>query len=422
MNILFVTGAFESHGEPLTGMPRYLYKMCRYLNTQTEHRASIVTADIENRLWDYDGVEICSVKIVSLPGREAWIHYGLNAVIRDYLLQRKISEICKEKSVDMIQYTGWFGVGILHTGKVPAVMRMSSYCKVQLTANHTKHQVHVISLMERLAARRMNVVISPSRIVADQLQKDIHRKVHVIETPFWEDCGRGQWDASVYEKQLKGKQYLLYFGRMSANKGILTIAGMIGRLLKEHQDLYFAFAGIPSSYNGVDTFRILQNKAGANRDRIVYLGNLPHEKLLPVLKNAYAVLLPSLVDNLPNSCQEAMYHGKVVIGTWNSSLDQLIDDGISGYLSIPGDEEDLLRVTEKVLNRNRDELEQASVMAHNTIMRLEPQHIVPKMLKLYESVVQKTIKTERHHSKNEFSNYHIISHWRRSRANCTNSR
>lgn len=387
MNILFVTGAFESHGEPLTGMPRYLYKMCRYLNTQTEHHASIVAADVEDRSWDYDGVEICSVKTVSIPAKEAWIHYGVNAVLRDYCLQRRISKICKERSVDMIQYTGWFGVGILHSGKIPAVMRMSSYCKVQLTANHSQHQVNVISLMERLAARRMNAVISPSNIVADQLQKDIQRKIHVIETPFWEDCEPDQWDTSIYDKQLKGKQYLFYFGRMSTNKGILTIADMIGRLLDKHKELYFVFAGIPAFYNGVNTLQILRNKARPNRDRIIYLGNLSHEKLLPVIKHSYAVVLPSLTDNLPNSCQEAMYHGKVVIGTWNSSLDQLISDHVSGYLSLPGDGDDLLRVTEKVLHADNAELERVAAMAHKTILRLQPQYVVPKMLQLYEQVI-----------------------------------
>ncbi len=393
MNILFVTGAFESNGEPLTGMPRYLYKMCGYLNTQTEHHASILAAADENRVWDYEGVEICSVKTYSVPGKKAWIHYGLNAVLRDVCLQREIARICKERSIDMLQYTGWFGVGILHRGKIPAVMRMSSYCKVQLAMNHTEQQVKVISLMERLAARRMNAVISPSYIVGNQLQKDIHRKVHVIETPFWEDCEQEQWDYSIYDKQLKGKQYLLYFGRLSVNKGILTIADMIGRLLSDHKDLYFVFAGIQAFHMGVNTWKILRDKAGDNRDRVIYLGNLTHEKLLPVIKNAYAVTLPSLVDNLPNSCQEAMYHGKVVIGTYDSSLDQLISDGRSGYLSIPGDGEDLWKVTEKVLNLDADELERVAVMAHQTIERLRPQYVVSRMLRLYKDVMHMGHKT-----------------------------
>jgi glycosyltransferase involved in cell wall biosynthesis len=51
-----------------------------------------------------------------------------------------------------------------------------------------------------------------------------------------------------------------------------------------------------------------------------------------VIRQALAVVLPSRMDNLPNTCIEAMAEGKAVIGTRGTSFEQLIEDGVSGLL------------------------------------------------------------------------------------------
>ncbi len=73
-------------------------------------------------------------------------------------------------------------------------------------------------------------------------------------------------------------------------------------------------------------------QAGALHYKIIYPGVLPHAQLLPIIEHASAVVLPSRIDNFPNTCLEAMACGKIVIGTRGTSFEQLIDDGISSFV------------------------------------------------------------------------------------------
>ncbi len=67
----------------------------------------------------------------------------------------------------------------------------------------------------------------------------------------------------------------------------------------------------------------------------------PHNQLYPVIKGARLVVLPSLIDNFPNTCLEAMALAKPVVGTTGASFEELIVEGKTGFL-VPAGEVDAL--------------------------------------------------------------------------------
>src|SRR6185503_2715013 len=78
-------------------------------------------------------------------------------------------------------------------------------------------------------------------------------------------------------------------------------------------------------------------QCGSSAARLIMLENLPHSQLYPVIAGAQFIVLPSLIDNSPNACLEAMGLGKVVIGTSGTSFEELITDGVNGFL-VPRDD------------------------------------------------------------------------------------
>lgn len=68
------------------------------------------------------------------------------------------------------------------------------------------------------------------------------------------------------------------------------------------------------------------------KNRVLCMGHQPFEQLRPIIQHAACCVFPSRVDNLPNTCLEAMSLGVPVIGTRGASFEQLIDDGVSGLL------------------------------------------------------------------------------------------
>lgn len=392
MNILFVTGLFAKENAAISGMPNYIYKTGKMLK-QRGHNAYILTADDRSHKWNYKGVEVYSVKTFPHLRGFAWLSFGVNCVLRDIVLQRKLRKLVKELNIDMIQYTGWFGVGLLHSPRlgIPAVMRMSSYAKIELTSVFKINQVNVISQMERWASRNMDAIFAPSRVIANGFAKDIHREVKVIETPFQLEINPCDWDYSVYNAKLKEKKYLLFFGRLSPEKGVLTIARSLYRVLSKYDNIYIAFAGDLFNMTEKDILEIFHNYGKEYAERILYLGSLSKEKIYPIVSGAHAILHPSLMDNLPNSCIEAMYLYKVVIGTKGTSLDQLIQDQISGLLIEPDDDEMLVEKINLVLEMSEEERKNLGDNAHKRIVMLSPEKTVKELEEFYQDV-QKSYK------------------------------
>lgn len=385
MNILFVTGVFAKENASVSGMPGYIYKATTALKRRG-HQVYIVTADDKSRSWEYKGIPVYSVKISPQFTNLPWIAFGLYNILRDYALQKKIRQLVSKLHIDIIQYAGWFGVGLLHSKRmgIPAVMRMSSYAKIQLVASFSKEQINVISKMERWASRNMDGIFAPSHVIADSFADDIKREVKVIETPFEMEIAEECWDYSLYDEKLNQKKYFLFFGRLSPDKGILAIVRSLHQLLEEHKDIFFVFAGDLSVIDGENVLDILRNCGGEYKDRIIYLGSLRKEQLYPIIKNACGVLIPSLMDNLPNSCMEAMYLQKIVIGTKGTSLDQLIEDHVNGLLIEPDNDKMLINGVNEVLSMPMEVKQNLGENAFRRIERLRPEITIKELEEYYK--------------------------------------
>lgn len=386
MNILFVTGKFakDERHTTLGGMTGAVYKSAVGMQRRGNKVRILAAAEIDRRWW-YQGIEVISVKTKDWQ-KESHVSGVVFCVLeREYRIEKTIRKLYEEDPIDVIQYTGWFGIGLLHFSKIPAVMRVSTYTKIQLVHNYGGMRRKWLETVEYMAAKRMNYVFAPSRIMADEIGKDIGRRTGVIETPFLRE--QIKWNDSLMKLKLKNKKFILFFGRMSVDKGILVIRDILYKVLKKYSDIYFVFAGISWQYNGKNIEEELTRASRPHQDRVLFLRWLTKEKLLPVIDRAEMVLMPSLSDNFPNSCAEAMELGKIVIGTDGSSLEQFICDGKNGFLSEVGNSESLYDCIEYVLNMSEEEKRKISANARKRIERLNLEHYSKRMEELYAAIL-----------------------------------
>ncbi|MBD5509233.1 MAG: glycosyltransferase family 4 protein [Lachnospiraceae bacterium] len=385
MNILYVTGLFaKSRREKIqSGMPKAVLMNAAGMKKRG-HTVSILTADSVNRIWNYEGIRIISVCSSTWRLKDKDIYKAAAIVTRELRIQKAIREILKTEKIDVIQYTGWFGVGLFHS-KIPSVMRVSSYTKAQLSSCYSQQTVKLLSFFERCAARRMNAIYAPSNIMAKALEDDIHRKVYVIETPFVkEDL---EEDDFLLNQQLSGKRYVLFFGRMSEDKGIGLIRDCVYDVLKAYRDIYFVFAGTAEK----DICSEILSAAREYKKRIIFLGSVSHEKLYPVIRKAEIILMPSLKDNFPNACAEALSLHKIVIGSENSSLEQFITDGYNGFLIQNGSAESLKNKIEYVFQLSEKDKEGICNRTQEKIRDLDPE----KYFKTVENMMKRIQVKER---------------------------
>ncbi len=387
MNILFAANGFIERGKPKQGFPNYLYRVSRAL-LDMGHKVIVVACGDKSVHRFVDGIEVYDVAVYYSDISPKWADVIVNDIRASWCVNKKIREILKNTKIDIIQFTTLQSIGLLYYGKTPAVMRLSAYTKHYYATFSTMAEktVKVRSFFEIMAGKRCNAVFGPSRVEAKAYEEDFHKKVYVIETPFVNDVK--QYDNRIVEQQLQDKKYVLFFGLLYYEKGILTIAEMLECFLANHSDYFWVFAGKISTIQGKNAAKILSEAAGQYSNQLIFTGALPHEQLYPVIQNAEFVVLPSIMDNFPNACIEAMYFSKIVVGTDGASFEQLIQDGVNGFLCKIGDSRDLLCKVEKAVSLPQDTKRQMEVRAHKRIERLKPERVVKQLLKFYEYVIR----------------------------------
>lgn len=121
-----------------------------------------------------------------------------------------------------------------------------------------------------------------------------------------------------------------------------------------------------------------------------YLGHL-HDDVS--LRLAYAaadlMVVPSRLDNLPNTATEAMACGTPVVAFRTGGLPEIVDDGVSGCLAEPFDAKALAHCMESLL-LNSEQLQKMGDHARQQAERLwNPQRIASLYVEVYNNVVDR---------------------------------
>lgn len=389
MVILFATPYFSRKGQELQGggFEVYLSRVSSALR-ELGHTPIIISFGEDNIHEVENGIEVIFVRRPQACLKVGSLGMKLlyERILQSFVLNKEIAKLVKQRHIDVIQFPSLSALALCYFGHTPAVMRMSSYSKIyNMGEDFNKKKIDIWGLCERLASYRCNAVFAPSNVIAAIFSHDIRRKVSVIESPFLNDLT--SYDECIYSDKLRDKKYFLFFGRLVADKGILIIAKCLRRFLREYPEYYFVCCGDDCEINGEKAVDILKNAAGPYQEHFLHLPSLPHKMLYPVIKHADFVVCPSLIENLSNSCIEAMYFERIVIGTDGASYEQLISDGKSGLLCIPGDAQSLFAKMRQAAQMCTEQKLMMGKNAGKRIDRLKPELVVKRLLRYYKYIV-----------------------------------
>lgn len=122
---------------------------------------------------------------------------------------------------------------------------------------------------------------------------------------------------------------LLCVARLVRWKGIDLLLGLVGN----RKDLRLLVVG-----DGPERGRLESLAGRLNiRDRVLFLGNLPRERVAGCLQAADAFVLPSLYEGLPHVILEAFAAGVPVVATAVGGTVEVVDPGSNGLLVPAGD-------------------------------------------------------------------------------------
>ena len=129
------------------------------------------------------------------------------------------------------------------------------------------------------------------------------------------------------KKQVKKRDYVLYFGRYSLEKGIKTLINAA----KELPEIQFVFAGTGPMEESLDGISNVKN-----------VGFQTGESLENLIREASFTVYPSeWYENCPFSVAESQIYGTPVLAADIGGIPELIENAKTGELFISGSKEDL---------------------------------------------------------------------------------
>lgn len=397
MHIVYVT--YEFPGEmPVGGLATYINNISSIMCSHGHNVTVLTLSDKQSREYTLDnGIKVIAVKLYQYNGKIGHKYKArIETMVNAWHLHRKLYDYENAGKVDIVQAANVYGVGLFRT-KTPTVVRLSSDSVVYRETERFvfdrelfDSKLRFEDWLEYITEKSADAIFGPGEIISSVVSRRVHRQVSIIESPFYMDDLKE--DTEIYHRELEGKKYFLFHGSLQNRKGTKVVAESLYRLLDKYRDIYFVFCGVDYGINKngatISAVNYLQMSAKEYAERVIYLGVLPKNKLIPVIKGSMACILPSRIENLSNASIEAMGLGKVVIATANAGYGQLIKHKQSGILFKRDSSVALEKAIDYFLCMNDVDKKKMEQMAQKVIERMNAENCYRKLMELYEMTVE----------------------------------
>ncbi len=396
MRIAFLTPEYVKPGNLDGGLANYIKKTAALLSERGWEVTVFVLSDRE-AAWKDGSVEILEIKRGS-PTLRAFsrVPFSKRIIMTiDLLISlRSISgrfwEEHGKKPFDIIQASSYMAPGyfLLKNRKVPVVCRISSYSPV-VRAAYGRTAGLYDRLNDRLELRQAldaDASFAPSKLIASMFLKTGAPRPEVITTPV--DTQTLTMDYSYFNAHKGENPYLLFFGTLSRIKGSDLLADVLPAIFEEYNNLNFISIGRDDGLPGGEKVSsYILSKCMKYKSRLHFYPALQKPQLYPFIANAEMMLMPSRIDNYPNACLEVQAFGKPVIGTYGSSLDEMIEDGATGFLA-DANAVSIRAAIEKCLNMTSEEKEamRRRILSHMDGIRQEDR--VGQLINFYQNTIR----------------------------------
>lgn len=188
--------------------------------------------------------------------------------------------------------------------------------------------------IERDHLRDADDIIAPakeivSRLIPEWLPDQIG--IHIVHNPYIPSLGLLAIPIDTMTN------VVTFIGRLEVLKGVIELSLAIPLILKKHPNVKFRFVGDTSSCSLGDLRNYLKKFLLRNYAHAVeFIGFVEYCNISEVYSSTDICVFPSLWDNFPNVCLEAMAAGRGVVGTDSGGMVTMIESDRFGRLVPPG--------------------------------------------------------------------------------------
>ncbi|PWH82795.1 glycosyltransferase family 1 protein [Algibacter marinivivus] len=274
-----------------------------------------------------EGVEIHLIKKETFK-LFTWYFY------RKYV-QKYVNKVVKEKDIDVLEAADWTGITAFMNFKAPLVIRFHGsdayFCKLDGRKQKFKN-----FMFEKLALQKAKAYVAPTTYAGIETQKIFglnKKKIKTIHYGLQLDNFQND-NPSIYNRDT-----ILYIGTIIRKKGVLELAEIFNKVIKEKPNAKLILIGGDSSdikTGTTSTFKLMEHIfSDEAKKQVNYLGKIPYEEVKEHIKKAHVCTYPSFAETLGMVTIESMAMQKPVVNTSIGWAQELIEDNVSGYLVHP---------------------------------------------------------------------------------------
>jgi glycosyltransferase involved in cell wall biosynthesis len=194
------------------------------------------------------------------------------------------------------------------------------------------------------------------------------------------------YDAANVKEKYGLKRYILFIGRMYAEKGPVHLVSAFFKISKDHNDVSLVFVGPDQGETAKVNEMARQLKL---EDRVICTGRVPKNEKYELLSGCEFFVLPSMYEAQGIVFIEAWAQKKAVIGTRVGGVPNIIAHGENGLLYDYGDIEALARHLKHLLE-DPQRSETMGKKGYETAQREYGwDEIVDRIERLYEEALRK---------------------------------
>jgi len=249
-------------------------------------------------------------------------------------------------------------------------------CVKGSTAKSTLAAIEAINYKRMKIYDDIDLYITPSYFYKKKLEESgiIHSEIIHIKNFLPTD--------TVYSDNNPDNGYLLYFGRISEEKGVLTLVKAVEKL---ENNIPLIILGTGPIEDEIKEYIKAHNLG----NRIKALGFKSGDELKKYVAEAKCVILPSeWYENGPYTIMEAMSQGKPVIVTNYGGLPEIVEDGKTGFICSPFDSDDLKNSIKKVCSLSDAEYKAMSSCAvEKAKIEFSPVTYAQKLTQKYNEII-----------------------------------
>ncbi len=353
-----------------------------------------------------DGILVHRVKGIGITDGfnllSAYMPYSKYVLGSSTALWKKFLELHQERPFDVVDTPELLAEGLMPavTKAVPLLIRLyTPHSKFIAEGLHNvtpsfDHQF--VALLERLAMVSADVITSPSDDLAKFVSDDLNYPLEDIEIV------RNPVDADMFSPDgrlalARGERLkVLFVGRLEERKGIRYLINAIPRVVKEFPLVEFVVIGDDTN-NATGQRSVLSElketiKFYGLESYIRFINRIPLSELPNYYRSADICIVPSVYDNSPYTCLEAMSCGRAVIGTSAGGTQEYIVDGESGIIIPPKDVDAITSSLLQLLTDDEERRRLGRNARQRVLERFQRTEIARQTAKLYELAGQRFAK------------------------------